>query len=744
MEWLSILYHKICQNYKGYAVFPPQAFSGESGEKHSTAPVDLGVLSLGRKCGILTYLLMGRHLMDHALGTLLQSLGAGAAFADISAVESIYPYVTFIIRFLLPALAAVILLRCLRSLLQETYEPEVWGYLSLPNASRVALYHWENVIGRAKSADVVLNYPTLSRSHLALIRDDKARWTAIDLGSKSGVFINGKRVNGEGGVKKGDVLSMGGVDVALLELLPEEVSAQRQNRTRPGWWIRPSGIFFFITLFQVLLAIQHMIAGGAPINPQIPVGFFALMAVMWGYFFMVRMLRRTGFEVEALAFFLSSIGLSILASTHPNEVLRGVFFIFLGVCFFLIICFILRDLTWAKKLRWPIAVVGIVFLAVGFLFADEVFGARRWIEIAGFTIQPSEFVKIAFVFAGAASLERLFTRRNLFLFIAYSGMCLVILALMRDFGSAAVFFATFLVIAFLRSGDVATIALSLAALVFGGFLAFMVVPQMAPHVATRFATWGNVWDYPFGAGMQQVRTLSSVASGGLFGLGAGEGSLRHVVASYTDMVFGIISEELGLIVAVLCLGAIVILGVFAVRASATARSSFYVIGAGAAVTIFMSQVILNVFGPLDVIPFTGITFPFVSRGGSSMLASWGLLAFIKAADTRQNASLAIKLGRRTMREAPMPPPGDLYEAEEDYEEDVYEDDAYEDEDMYEEDVDEYDTYEDAYAGEIYEDEEAFAEPFEGGIDSRYFDDREQENELGIDSRYFDDRWEGER
>ena len=669
--------------------------------------------------------------MYHALGLALQRLEDGAF---MYALEPMFPYVTFIIRFLLPALAAVILLRCLRSLLRETYEPEIWGYLSLPNATRIAIYHWENVIGRAKSADVVLAYPTLSRSHLALIRDDRANWKAIDLGAKSGVLVNGRRIAGESAVKKGDVLGMGGVEVALLELLPEEISAQRENRTKPGWWIRPSGIFTFVTLFQAFLAIQHMIAGGMPVNPQVPTGFLALMAIMWGYFLLVRMLRRTGFEVEALAFFLCSVGLSILASTHPEEIMRGVFFIFAGVIFFLVICFILRDLNLAKKLRWPIAVAGILFLALGFLLADEIHGARRWIQFAGFTVQPSEFVKVAFIFAGATSLERLFARRNLFLFIAYAGMCVGILALMNDFGSAAVFFAAFLIIAFLRSGDVATIALSIASLVFAAFLVLMI----RPHVAARFATWGNVWDPEiyYRAGYQQVRTLSSVASGGLFGLGAGEGSLRRTVMAYTDMVFGITSEELGLIVAILCLGAIVILGVFAVRASATARSSFYVIAAGAAVTMLMTQVILHVFGSLDVIPFTGITFPFVSRGGSSMLASWGLLAFIKAADTRQNASLAIKLGRRTVME----PEEDVYETRDPY----YDGEAYESEDTYY-DEDAYEQ-EDAYAYDTtYAYEDAFEPPeaLEGGLDPCYFNENE-EDELGIDGRYFDDRWEGKR
>ncbi|MCL2827590.1 MAG: FtsW/RodA/SpoVE family cell cycle protein [Oscillospiraceae bacterium] len=656
--------------------------------------------------------------MDQQLEDMLRALDGAAMEMPVGALENMLHTYTFISRFLLPILAAVIIFRALKSLLRESYEPEVWAYLSLPNGSRMALYHWENTIGRARSSDVVLNYPTLSRSHLALIRDDKARWTAIDLGSKGGVTVNGNSLDGKARVEQGDVLGLGGVEVALLDLDPEERAAQSHYRTKPGRWITPSGTFFFITLFQVLLMLQHVASSFPDVNPQVPTGFLALTGIMWGYFFFIRALRRTGFEIEAIAFFLCSIGLSIIAGIYPDEMMRTVFLIFVGLVIFFVLCWILRDLRWAKRFRWPIALGGVLFLAIGFIYADYQFGARRWIEIAGIMIQPAEFVKVAFIFAGAASLERLFTRRNLFLFIAYAGMCVGILALMNDFGSAAVFFTAFLVIAFLRSGDMATISLALASLV----LAAMLVLTIRPHVATRFDTWGNVWADPWGRGMQQALTMSYTASGGFFGLGAGNGSLSRVFAAYTDMVFGVMAEELGLIVAILAVVAIFILGVFAIRSSANARSSFYVIAAGATVTMFMAQVILNVFGSLDVIPFTGITFPFVSRGGSSMIASWAMLAFIKAADTRQNASLAIKLGKK-VKGVPISA-GDYYDDSADYEE--HEDDYYED--------------------DIYDEDEEFAEPLEGGIDSRYFNEKPgvHYNDDSVDPRYFGDHWEDRR
>ena len=145
-----------------------------------------------------------------------------------------------------------------------------------------------------------------------------------------------------------------------------------------------------------------------------------------------------------------------------------------------------------------------------------------------------------------------------------------------------------------------------------------------------------------GVGYQQTRALSAAASGGLFGNGAGNGWLKNIVAANTDMVWAMICEELGLIVAICAILAIVALAVFTVKNAARNRSSYYVIAGCAAVTMMMVQVALNVFGSLDILPFTGVTFPFVSRGGSSLLSCWTILAYIKAADTRRGGSFIVK------------------------------------------------------------------------------------------------------
>ena len=573
---------------------------------------------------------------------------------------------TTLVRFLFPILALMILIRTIHSLLTVPCLPEVWAYLSLPNGAQEPLTHWENILGRGGNSDVILNYPVVSRQHAALIRREDDTWTAYDLGSKGGVTVNGRAVEKSAPVQYGDVIGLGGVETVLLPLSPEE-KAQRRQRRRAYRPVSPWLGLILLTVFQVLTAVQLTISEGENATAVIPLTFLLLTGVMWLYFLVLRACRQVGFEMETIAFFLSTLSLAVTASSNTGALLKQFLCVAMGLAGFLVLGVFLRDLDRAKKIRWLMAGAAIALAAVTLLpGVPTQYGAANWLTIAGVSVQPSELAKICYIFAGAATLERLFHKRNLGLFILLTGVCLGCLALMSDFGTAAIFFVTFLVIAYLRSGDWATLALICG----GGVFAVLTVLSLKPYILRRFATWGHAWqNASTGSGYQQTRTMASAASGGLVGVGPGEGWLHNVAAGDTDLVFGMLCEEWGLIIALLAVGSIITLAVFAVRACRAGRSSFYVIAACAATSMMVFQTCLNVFGAVDILPLTGVTFPFVSNGGTSMISSWGLLAFLKATDTRPNASFAIRLpSRREDRKnaALAPQAGEEWEA--DYEE----------------------------------------------------------------------------
>ena len=139
----------------------------------------------------------------------------------------------------------------------------------------------------------------------------------------------------------------------------------------------------------------------------------------WFCYFAMRSIRRTGFEVETLAFFLSSIGLEIIASSVPDEMFRQMIIVFAGVVAFFVLGWWLRDLDRTKTMRLPLAVISLVILMAVLVLGREQYGAKNWIFIGSLSIQPSEFVKVAFIYVGAATLDRLFSTKNLILFIVF-------------------------------------------------------------------------------------------------------------------------------------------------------------------------------------------------------------------------------------------------------------------------------------------------------------------------------------
>lgn len=579
--------------------------------------------------------------MNDALQRLLDTLTT--FLAENPLVGAWY---TTVVRFVFPILALMILVGAIRSLWKVKHPDEVWGYLGMANGVRLPITHWENIIGRAPSCDVQLEYPSVSRQHAALIREDDGSWTVYDLGSKGGVTVNDLPVDEYAVVEDGDTIAFGGIPTMLVPISVEEKREQMAERRIEG---RPAGMWgslVLLTLFQVLTALQLIVAAGDEATVTIPLTFLVLTLVCWGYFIILRSFRRIGFEMETIAFFLCTLSLAVTGSTVPEEMPKQLIAILMGLAIFLILGFFLRDLARAQKVRVFMGAVAVGLLVITLLIGSSQGGAKAWIRLGGMSLQPSELAKICYIFVGAATLDRLFNKRNLWMFIGLTGICGACLALQNDFGTALVFFVTFLVIAFLRSGDFATIGLICGGCFAGG----MLLLTIKPHVAARFASWGHIWEDVYGAGFQQTHTLTAAASGGMIGVGAGKGWLSGLAAADTDIVFGMLCEEWGLLIAILTILCIITLAVFAVRACRAGRSSFYTIAACAATSLLVFQTCLNVFGAVDILPFTGVTLPFVSNGGSSMLSAWGMLAFLKATDTRQNASFAVKLpSRRELR-----------------------------------------------------------------------------------------------
>ena len=566
-------------------------------------------------------------------------------------------------RWVFVALAVYILARCIMSLIRTKNPAEVWAYMHMVTYKSddtgsvgpaeeisVPITHWENVIGRARSCDIQAEDSTLSRNHGILMRGSSGEWSYRDLGSKNGTYLEDVKISKEKEMgppirlEYGDTLRAGLTEFTLLPISLEEKNNNTAMRKSDTKVMSAGPTLAALTLFQVLTILQLWITLGPDCLSEVIVSIGGLCAVMWIYTGVLKSMGRTGFEMETIAVFLSTLSLAVVASSAPEKMYKQFMAAALGVAIMFVMCLFMRNLERSKALRWPLMAVAALLLIINLIFGTIGFGAKNWLEIGGFSFQPSELVKVAFIWIGAATLDELFQKKNLWIFMGFSAFCFGCLGLMGDFGTAIIFFVTFLIISFLRSGDFSKLILIVGVAAAGGFM----ILRFKPYVAQRFATWGHAWDPEVmdAAGFQQTRTMSAAASGGLVGSGAAEGWLHSVPAADTDMVFGMLIEEWGLIIAVLAVLSIVTLAVFAVQSIMAGRSTYFTIAACGAMSMFVFQTILNVFGSVDLLPFTGVTFPFVSNGGTSMMVSWALLAFLKAADTREQASLAVKGGAK--------------------------------------------------------------------------------------------------
>lgn len=560
------------------------------------------------------------------------------------------PAALLVIRILVPLLALYVSWRCYTSFKsgQRRRDPVVM-LVEEASGTEFPVLYWENSIGRAKSCDICLPDAAVSRDHAVFMRREEG-WFICDTGSKGGVAVNGRKVTDRKLVNIGDRITLGSFTLTLRNASQAPVQKRRIFTSILREAASPFKLMFVATLCHVLMAFQACFAEEG-FHPAALLPEAGVFLIGWGLFaWSMGYMHRVSFEIETVGYLLSGIGVNLLAGFQLSGVKTQLAALFMGVLLFCFLIWFMGDMDRVARFRLPIGVGALCLFVLNLVLGTVTHGAKNWIYIGPISIQPSEFIKIAFVFVGTSTLDRLQTKKNMTEFLVFTGACVGFLFLMRDLGAAIIFFATFLIIAFMRSGSVRTIILILAAAAFGVFL----VLTFMPYVADRFSAWGHVWEDPYDSGIQQTRVMTYMASGGLFGIGLGKGYLKYIFAADSDLAFGLLCEEQGVLLGFLVILTIALFILYARSDVTRSRSTFFSIGACAAAGMLLFQTCLNVFGVTDLLPLTGVTLPFISAGGSSMVSVWGLLAFLKASDERTYA--ARRSGRHGGAAPPPPPP----------------------------------------------------------------------------------------
>jgi len=316
-----------------------------------------------------------------------------------------------------------------------------------------------------------------------------------------------------------------------------------------------------------------------------------------------------------------------------------------GIIVMLAIAIGLRDDGILRHYKYSWAAIGILLLAATLVFGYEVNGARLWIDLGPVSFQPGELLKIVLVIFLAgylAETRTLLTSARMrvgFLSIpplpyflpmlVLFGAVMLIVARLNDLGTALLFFGTFLTMLFVATGRRSYVLIGLVLFVLGSFVAY----QVFGHVQVRINIWLDPFADPLGAGFQPVRAIYALGRGGIFGEGLGQGLVTlggglTIPFVHTDFIFTAIAEELGLLGAFALLGFAAVMVFRGLRIAALARDDFSALLATGLTASLGLQTLIIIAGNTKLIPLTGITLPFVSYGGSSVLASFIMIGLL--------------------------------------------------------------------------------------------------------------------
>lgn len=328
---------------------------------------------------------------------------------------------------------------------------------------------------------------------------------------------------------------------------------------------------------------------------------------------------------------LMSIGLFILNRLSYDKAIRQFIFMLIGTVIVVVIPVILKRISMFRKFTWAFAFLGILLLGIVAVAGKTSYGAKLSISIAGITIQPSEFVKIIFVFYIAGMLYQKNDRKQVMITSIISAIFVLMLVASKDLGGALLYFLTYLVMIYVATQK---LYYFLGGLGLMGIFAF-IGANVFSHVKTRIIAWKDPLSVIDNQGYQVCQSLFGIGTGSWFGLGLNQGKPKKIPVVENDFIFAAISEELGAIFA-LCVIMVCISCFFMfMNIAMRLKDSFYKFVALGLATLYATQVILTIGGVIKFIPSTGVTLPLISYGGSSLISTMIVFGVIQGLYIRE-------------------------------------------------------------------------------------------------------------
>ena len=414
--------------------------------------------------------------------------------------------------------------------------------------------------------------------------------------------------------------------------------AQAEGNTRRNTelWLLTLAALPVILLYAMYVINMHVELSMTSL--AVPLGLFGAFAV--AHVAIRRLAPAADSAILPIVFLLAGIGIAFVTRLAPDRAMSQIVWLFVSVAAMVATLAFVPSLDELAEYKFTLGIVGVVLLLLPMLFGTEISGSKLWLKLGPFSFQPGELAKICITLFLASYLaenrETLSASmhkvgplsvphpRMLLPMMVMWGLSLLVVVFERDLGSALLFFTFFVIMLYVCTGRVSYVVVSVVLLLLGGFACY----KLFSHVQVRVQVWLDPFKDPAGKGYQIVQSLYSIADGGLAGTGIGKGMCRLIPVVESDFIFSAISEEMGLLGAA---GILIAFMLFAVRGLTTAAraksdvAAFTAVGLTAAITV---QAVLIVGGVTKLLPLTGVTLPFMSQGGSSLLASFIIVGLL--------------------------------------------------------------------------------------------------------------------
>lgn len=387
-------------------------------------------------------------------------------------------------------------------------------------------------------------------------------------------------------------------------------------------------ILKWIYIVIMLMFSTLIFSSGKPDLLPLFIGASSCILVMYSHFIIKKFFPHGDKYLLIIACFIAQFGLVMiyrLSPVDPVNSIKQITWFTIGIAVYIFIVVFLPDLKKFSRFKYAYIIIALLLLSSTLFLGTEIKGSKNWLKIGSFNFQPSEIAKLFIILYLASSIQEIKKNFDAVKTAAPVFIAIMLLVIEKDLGAGLIFFGIFITMLYIGTSNVLYILSGTGAFLTGGFLSYLIFN----HVRTRIAIWIDPWKYKTGKGYQICQSLFAIAAGGLFGTGLGLGHPGYISEVHNDFIFSAICEEMGLLGAAALIILYLLLVYRGLRTAVYAKDNYSKLVAVGISSMIAFQVIVVIGGVTKMIPMTGMTLPFVSYGGSSMLLNFASLGVLQ-------------------------------------------------------------------------------------------------------------------